>query len=100
MVVGCVFWGILFGWTRLRSGSVWPAVIGHGSLNAAAGLFVLVGMAGDTPSLPLVNPLGVAGWIAIAVSIIVLLLAGEFGREPELAPKRNRGLALEPGLDT
>lgn len=91
MTVGCVFWGILFGWSRLRSGSVWPAVIGHGSLNAAAGLFAMVGMAGEELPLPLVNPLGVAGWIAIAVSIVVLVLAGQFGKEPELAPKRKPG---------
>lgn len=99
MVVGCVLWGVLFGWARLRSGSVWPAVIGHGSLNAAAGLFVLVGMAGDAPALPLVNPLGVAGWIAIAVSIVVLLFAGQFGQEPELSPKRTTGPSPETGSD-
>ena len=99
MVVGCVFWGLLFGWSRLRSGSVWPAVIGHGSLNAAAALFALVGMAGEALPLPLVNPLGVAGWIAIAVSIVVLVLAGQFGKQPELAPKRVTGSAPETGPD-
>ncbi|MFC6235146.1 CPBP family intramembrane glutamic endopeptidase [Leucobacter soli] len=36
MVGGCVAWGVLFGWARLRSASVWPAAIGHGALNASA----------------------------------------------------------------
>ena len=44
MVVACVLLGILFGWLRLASGNIWPAVFAHGGLNAAGGLIlVLVG---------------------------------------------------------
>ncbi|NLA65028.1 MAG: CPBP family intramembrane metalloprotease [Leucobacter sp.] len=87
MTVGCIFWGVLFGWVRLRSGSVWPAVIGHGALNASAGLFALVGAAGVEPEMALVNPLGVSGWVVIAVVVVILLVTGQFKREPQLAPK-------------
>ena len=31
MIGGCIAWGVLLGWLRLRSASVWPAVIAHGS---------------------------------------------------------------------
>lgn len=87
MTVGCVLWGVLLGWSRLRSASVWPAVIAHGSLNAAAGLFAIVAVAGDPQRLPLINPLGVAGWIVVALGILTIVLTGQFAKEPELAER-------------
>lgn len=86
MTIGGMAWGVLFGWLRLRSGSLWPAVIGHGALNAAGGIVLLVGTAGVPIDLVLVNPLGVAGWIVIAVVVLVLWLTGQFRCEPQLAP--------------
>ncbi|MCK2034187.1 CPBP family intramembrane glutamic endopeptidase [Microbacterium sp. KSW4-4] len=86
MIGGCVAWGVLFGWLRLRSGSLWPAVIAHGALNAAAGLVVIV--AAVQPDLALAGPLGVAGWIVAAVVALVLVLTGQFRRQPELAAPR------------
>ncbi|WP_341945882.1 type II CAAX endopeptidase family protein [Microbacterium sp. LWH11-1.2] len=83
MIGGCVAWGILLGWLRLRSASVWPAVLAHGSLNAAGGLIVL--FAAAKPDLGLAGPLGVAGWIVLAVAIGVLAATGQFRRQPELA---------------
>lgn len=88
MTAGCVAWGVLLGWLRLRSASIWPAVIAHGSLNASAGLILLV--AAGQPDLALAGPLGVAGWLAAAVVIAVLVVTGQFRRQPELgrAPAR------------
>jgi len=88
MTVGCVFWGMLFGWVRLRSGSIWPAVIGHGALNASAGLVLMVGDAGAPLDMAFVNPLGVPGWIVIGVIVAILYLSGQLKKEPELAPKQ------------
>ena len=90
MVIGCVAWGILLGWSRLRTGSVWPAVIAHGALNASAAIFLLGIAAGFEPNPVLVVPVGVAGWIAVAIVIVVLVLTGQFSadRQPELAPAR------------
>lgn len=85
MVGGCVAWGVLFGWARLRTGSVWPAVLGHGALNASAGLFMMVGAAGTPLDPALVSPLGVAGWIVMAAVVAVLAATAQFKREPELA---------------
>lgn len=84
MTGGGMAWGVLFGWLRLRTGSIWPAVIGHGSLNASGGLIFLIGTAGDPAELALVNPLGVSGWIVIVSVVIVLALTGQFKREPQL----------------
>ncbi|WP_258566554.1 CPBP family intramembrane glutamic endopeptidase [Leucobacter luti] len=53
--------GILLGWSRLRTGSVWPAVIAHGALNASAAIFLLGIAAGFEPNPVLVVPVGVAG---------------------------------------
>ncbi|CAD5138527.1 CPBP family intramembrane metalloprotease domain-containing protein [Microbacterium sp. Nx66] len=86
MIGGCVAWGVLFGWLRLRSGSLWPAVVAHGSLNAAAGMIMIV--AAVQPDLALAGPLGVAGWIVAAVVALVLALTGQFRRQPELAAPR------------
>lgn len=82
MTVGCVAWGVLLGWLRLRSASIWPAVVAHGSLNASAGLILIV--AAGQPDLALAGPLGVAGWVAAAVVVAVLLVTGQFRRQPEL----------------
>jgi len=92
MTVACVFWGILLGWSRIRSGSVWPAVVGHGALNASAGLVLVVAAADQEPSLALVLPLGVAGWIASAIAVVILVLLGQFSpaRRPQLAERRTR----------
>lgn len=88
MTVGCVAWGVLLGWLRLRSASIWPAVVAHGSLNASAGL-ILVFAAGQ-PDQALAGPLGVAGWVAAALVIVLLLVTGQFRTQPELAEDRGR----------
>jgi len=61
MVIGSMVWGVFFSWLRLRSGSVWPAVIGHGALNASGGLVLLLTAADSSMEMALVNPLGVSG---------------------------------------
>lgn len=95
MIAGCVAWGVLLGWLRLRSASVWPAVLAHGSLNAAAGLILVV--AAHQPDLALAGPLGVSGWIVAAVVTAVLAVSGQFRRQPELADARVAGSASGAG---
>lgn len=88
MTVGCIAWGVLFGWSRFRTGSVWPAVIGHGALNASASMMVLVSVAGESIDPALVSPLGAAGWIVLAIIVVVLAVCGQFRHEPTLAPQQ------------
>ncbi|WP_241490459.1 CPBP family intramembrane glutamic endopeptidase [Leucobacter chromiiresistens] len=98
MTAGCIAWGALLGWSRLRSGSVWPAVVGHGALNASAGVIVVLAAA-DSPLDPaLAMPLGVSGWIVIAIAVAVLAVCGQFraDRQPQLAPRRMRSAGDAP----
>jgi uncharacterized protein len=74
MSVMCIVWGLLFGWTRLVTGSVWPAVIAHGALNGTAGLVVLLGRAGAPADPALVGATGVTGWI-LPLLVVGLLVA-------------------------
>ena len=83
MIGGCVAWGALLGWLRLRSASVWPAVLAHGALNASGGLIVI--FAAAKPDLALAGPLGIAGWCVAVAIVIVLALTGQFRHQPELA---------------
>ncbi len=84
MTAGCLAWGVLLGWLRLRSASLWPAVFAHGAMNAAGALITLLFAAGTTFDMALAGPLGVAGWIACAIVVVVLVLTGQFRRQPEL----------------
>lgn len=84
MVAGCVLWGVLLGWLRLRSASVWPAVFAHGAINASAAMIALF-IAADSPlDMALAGPLGVAGWVVVTVVIIALVLSRSFNAQPEL----------------
>jgi membrane protease YdiL (CAAX protease family) len=42
MTVFCSLLGVIFGWLRLASSSVWAPALAHGSLNAVAGIPILV----------------------------------------------------------
>lgn len=92
MIVGCVFFGILLGWTRLRTASVWPAVFAHGAFNASAGMVALFLAAGaPTPPLAVMSPLGAVMWGVFAVLVAVLVLLGQFRParlSAELGPDR------------
>ena len=93
MIVGCMAWGVLLGWLRLRSASVWSAVFAHGALNASASMISWFFLAGTTFDMALAGPLGVAGWIVCAAVIVVLALAGQFRQQPELADAPGRLLS-------
>jgi membrane protease YdiL (CAAX protease family) len=84
MVGGCMFYGVLIGWLRLRSASVWPAVFAHGAFNAAAGFLILIAAAGTSADPVAVGPLGWAAWIVMAAVIAILALTGQFRIQPGL----------------
>lgn len=82
MVVACTFLGVLLGWTRLRTASVWPAVFAHGAFNASAGLGALL-IAAESPEPPasVAGPVGVVMWGVFAAVAVVLIVAGQFRRD-------------------
>lgn len=80
----CMAFGAVLSWTRLHSGSVWPAVIGHGALNGSTVLLFLGGAAGQDLNLAIVGPIGVVG-IAMLTVIVALLFrkgTGNVGFRP------------------
>ncbi|WP_434591765.1 lysostaphin resistance A-like protein [Brevibacterium sp. 1718] len=93
MVGGCIMVGILFGWLRLRTGSVWPAVFAHAALNGCGAMLLglFVDADASTPDTALVAFLGVAGWIVSAIVIAVLVVTGQFRKQPELGIKAKAG---------
>jgi membrane protease YdiL (CAAX protease family) len=68
----CIVVGAVFGWIRLRSGSVWPAAIAHGTFNTSAGLIFILGQAGQKIDMTQATPLGWSGWIFPALLGIAL----------------------------
>lgn len=76
-----VLFAALLGWVTVRSGSVWPAVIGHGAINGIAGLGVLFVQGQPNPLLgPL--PVGVIGSLGFAVAAAII-----FASRRALAPR-------------
>ncbi|MGN9839629.1 CPBP family intramembrane glutamic endopeptidase [Nonomuraea sp. H19] len=69
----CVLAGVVLGWLRLRTGSVWPAVVAHGSLNAVAPAAMLLGDAAAPPNEVLVGVTGLVGWVLLALVCAALL---------------------------
>jgi hypothetical protein len=57
--------GIVLGWARLATGSVWPAVLGHAAIDAnevVGGVYVLL-LANANVDTALAGMTGVTGWI-------------------------------------
>ena len=78
MVGGCMAYGVLIGWLRIRSASIWPSVFAHGAFNAAGGFAVLVLAAGSPADPAAAGPLGWVAWILMAAIALVLLLTRQF----------------------
>lgn len=65
--------GTFLGYLTLRGGSVWPAVLGHGTLNAVAGTGVLLFSGGVSPVLgpTAAGLVGSVGFAAVALWIVL-----------------------------
>ncbi len=72
MVWFCVTVGTFLGWLTLKSGSVWPAVIGHAAVNGMANLSALFVQGQPNPLLG-PWPTGVIAGIGFAVVAVILL---------------------------
>ncbi|MFG1701682.1 CPBP family intramembrane glutamic endopeptidase [Nonomuraea sp. M3C6] len=81
----CVLAGVLIGWLRLRTGSIWPAVVAHGSLNAINAQVLLLGDAAAPPNEVLVGLTGLVGWVLLALLGAALLRLYPV-RRPQPAP--------------
>jgi len=86
---------VLLSWVTLRSGSVWPAAVGHGTLSGTAGLagFLLKG-----PAIPLVgpDPISLIGGIGYIILALVLLFNRKaFAGEKAAGSQEHSTLVLE-----
>lgn len=66
--------GALLSWLRLRSGSVLPCAVGHGTLNAFAGITILVLAAGQHRHVLLGGVQGVTAIVCFAALAVILLI--------------------------
>ncbi|WP_285761887.1 CPBP family intramembrane glutamic endopeptidase [Nocardiopsis ansamitocini] len=78
MVGMCIPIGAVFGWLRLRSGSVWPAALAHAAFNGAGGTYLLFAQAGEHIDTTQATILGWSGWIVPLVFVAALVAMGEF----------------------
>ena len=91
--------GVCFAWATLREGSIWPATLGHGAVNAVAGFAALV-VQGDPHPLLGPLPVGLLGVVPFVVAAALLARSdvfdaadrGEWGGErragaPRTAPR-------------
>ena len=63
---------VIFGWLTIKAQSVWPAVIGHGTLNGIAAIGILL-VRGEPSTLLGPAPTGVIGGLAMALFAAALL---------------------------
>lgn len=82
MIAMCILIGALFGWLRLRSGSVWPAALAHAAFNGAAGSYLLFAAAGETVDTTQATVLGWSGWIVPLLLVVTLVATGRFTPAP------------------
>lgn len=76
MVGGCTTVGALLAWVRLRTGSVWPAAVGHGAMNASAAVVFLISAVDPEPDVLFAHPFGASGWIVFGLTAVALLIWG------------------------
>jgi membrane protease YdiL (CAAX protease family) len=71
--VTCVLLSIVFGWIRLRSGSIWPVCLAHSATNSVGASMTMLLFFGDRNWL-LTSYVGILAWIplgAVAAWIVV-----------------------------
>ncbi len=98
-IVFCVLLGVLFGWTRLATGSIWPAVIGHAAFNGSAGMAVLLTQAGTKFDTAQATIFGWSGWLVLlaAISLLVATRRLPVRHAPDLELPASSGGLVEPG---
>lgn len=78
MVGWCMLLGVVIGWLRLRSASVWPAVIAHGAVNASVAAFLMFATPDSLTDGVFGTLLGWPGWVLLGLTALVLVVSGQF----------------------
>lgn len=94
MCVLCTLVGAVLAWLRQRSGSVWPAALAHGAMNAAVGSFMLVlGAAGQKVDPLAATIMGWSGWPIPLLVVALLLWRHAFTPRPDANTDANTDAA-------
>lgn len=86
MTCFCLPLGVLLGWLRLRTASLWPAVVAHGAVNAATSATLILLAADqlqDVRQLGLGTFVGIPGWVLTVALIVLLVLTGQLRKQAE-----------------
>jgi membrane protease YdiL (CAAX protease family) len=94
-VVICSFLSIFLTWVTLRSGSVWPAALGHGVINATASLMLFF-VRGEPQSLIGPMPVGIIGSLGYAAMAVLIFFSARALVQRAPAPV-DMALAGNPG---
>jgi len=81
--VGTVLLSIIFGWLRLRTGSIWPASLAHSATNAVGGSIMMMLFLGG-PNWVFVSYLGILAWIPLGTLCAWIVLSGQLKSESVL----------------
>lgn len=79
----CIAFGAVLAWTRWFTGSVWPAVVGHGVFNGSTGLVLLLGASGQQVNFALVGPISFVGIVLFAIIAALLYAVARPGAEDD-----------------
>ena len=79
--ISTVLLSIIFGWLRLRTGSVWSASLAHAATNALGGSLTRLLFLGGS-NMIFVGYLGLLGWVPLGALSAWIVLAGQL--KPEL----------------
>jgi membrane protease YdiL (CAAX protease family) len=74
-LVSTIFLSIIFGWLRLKTGSIWSSSLAHSATNAV-GVSLTMLLFGGGASFLFVSYCGILGWIPLAAFSAWIVLAG------------------------
>src|SRR5699024_9570667 len=78
-----ILYGTGLAWLRARSGTVWPAVVGHAMVTSApSAVLITLGDIDHPPDPVWGTPLGLTGWIVPAAVVALLVWRGRWTRTP------------------
>jgi membrane protease YdiL (CAAX protease family) len=72
---------IIFGWLRLRTGSIWASSLAHAATNVVGGSLTMLLFLGG-PNLIFVSYLGILSWIPLGILCAWIVLTGQLKPEP------------------
>ena len=76
--VSTIMLSIIFGWLRMRTGSIWSDSLAHSATNAVSGSMTLLLFTGG-PNWIFVSYVGVLGWVPLGILCAWIVLTGQLG---------------------